>query len=68
VLPGNTVGGRGIELQLWGIGIGEVKVFGRPAALDPGCDPAAEVAQRVGRQSNRLAPCCLPRFFVTALP
>jgi hypothetical protein len=56
VLPGNTVGGRGIEHQLWRIGPAEVKVFGRPTAADPGCDPGPQLAQTIGRQSDRLAP------------
>jgi hypothetical protein len=44
VLPGDTVGGRGIELQLWRVGLAEVKFFARPTALDPGGDPRAELA------------------------
>ena len=55
VLPGDTVGGRGIELQLSRIGLAAVKFFGRPTAADPGCDPGAELAQRIRRQSDRPA-------------
>jgi hypothetical protein len=53
---GGAVRGRSIQRELARIAGDGVQFFGRPAAVDPGRDPRAELASRIRRQLDPSAP------------